>query len=74
MNQSKLDTESIEWLKENPKKFINELIRKSELIKNFSKELEPYRKRKDKEGYQKLFNQLMEKEDKYFKLTNKTLH
>ena len=31
--------------------------------KNFSKELKPYRKRKDKEGYQKLFNQLMKKEE-----------
>jgi len=63
MKQSKLDSESIKWIKENPKEFIDELIRKSELVKNFYKELEPYRIKKDKEGYQKLFKELLKKEE-----------
>ena len=63
MNQTKLDSESIKWIKENPKEFIDELIRKSELVKNFYKELEPYRMKKDKEGYQKLFKELLKKEE-----------
>ena len=63
MKQTKLDSESIKWIKENPKEFIDELIRKSELVKNFYKELEPYRIRKDKEGYQKLFKELLKKEE-----------
>ena len=33
MKQTKLDSESIKWIKENPKEFIDELIRKSELVK-----------------------------------------
>lgn len=44
MKQTKLDSKSIQWIKENPKKFTDEVIRKSELIKNFSNELEPYLK------------------------------
>ena len=63
MKQSKLDSESIKWIKENPKEFIDEFIRKSKLVKNFSKELEPYRMKKDKEGYKKLFNELLKKEE-----------
>jgi len=63
MKQTKLDSESIKWIKENPKEFIDELIRKSELVNNFYKELEPYRKRKDKEGYSKLFYKLLKKEE-----------
>ena len=64
MKQSKLDSKSIQWIKDNPKEFTDELIRKSELVKNFYKELEPYRKRKDKEGYSKLFYKLLKKEEK----------
>ena len=41
MKQSKLDSKSIQWIKDNPKEFTDELIRKSELVKNFYKELEP---------------------------------
>ena len=63
MKQTKLDSESIKWIKENPKEFIDELIRKSELVNNFYKELEPYRKRKDREGYRKLFKELLKKEE-----------
>ena len=63
MKQSKLDSESIQWIKDNTKEFTEELIRKSELVKFFYKELEPYRIRKDKEGYKKLFNELLKKEE-----------
>jgi uncharacterized protein YydD (DUF2326 family) len=63
MKQSKLDSGSIQWIKDNTKQFTEELIRKSELVKFFYKELEPYRIRKDKEGYKKLFNELLKKEE-----------
>ena len=63
MKQSKLNPESIKWIKDNPKEFTDELIRKSELVKNFYKELEPYRIKKDKEGYQKLFKELLKEEE-----------
>lgn len=63
MKQSKLDSKSIQWIKDNTKQFTEELIRKSELVKFFYKELEPYRIRKDKEGYQKLFKELLKKEE-----------
>ena len=63
MKETKLNPESIKWIIENPKEFTEELIRKSELVKFFYKELEPYRIRKDKEGYKKLFNELLKKEE-----------
>ena len=63
MKQSKLDSGSIQWIKDNTNEFTEELIRKSELVKFFYKELEPYRNRKDKEGYKKLFNELLKKEE-----------
>ena len=63
MKQTKLDSESIKWIKENPKEFIDDFIRKSKLVKNFYKELEPYRMKKDKEWYQKLFKELLKKEE-----------
>ncbi len=67
MKQSKLDSKSIQWIKEHPKEFTKELIRKLELIKNFYKELEPYRKRKDKEGYSKLLKKEEEEEKQWKK-------
>ena len=63
MKETKLNSESIKWIKENPKKFTEELIRKSELVKNFSDKLEPYRKNKDRIGYDKLFKELLKKEE-----------
>jgi len=63
MKETKLNSESIKWIKENPKEFTEELIRKSELVKNFSNELDLYRINKDKEGYQKLFKELLKKEE-----------
>ena len=55
MKQTKLTYEEIKWIKDNPKEFTDELIRKSKLVNKFSNELEHYRIKKDKEGYQKLF-------------------
>ena len=63
MKQSKLNPESIKWIKENSKEFTEELIRKSELVKNFSDKLEPYRKNNDRIGYDKLFKELLNKEE-----------
>ena len=63
MKQNKLDSKSIQWIKDNSKEFTDEFIRKSKLVKNFYKELEPYRIKKDKEGYQKLFKELLKKEE-----------
>ena len=67
MKQSKLDSKSIQWIKDNPKEFTVELIRKSKLVNKFSNELEPYRIKKDKEGYQKLFKELLKEEEKEWK-------
>lgn len=55
--------EDLNWITENPKEITDELIRKSELIKNFSNELEPYRKNNDRIGYNKLFKVLLKKEE-----------
>ena len=63
MKQSKLNPESIKWIKDNPKEFTDELIRKSKLVNKFSNELDLYRINKDKEGYQKLFKELLKKEE-----------
>ncbi len=50
MKQTKLDSKSIQWIKDNPKEFTDELIRKSKLVNKFSNELEPYRIKKIKKG------------------------
>jgi hypothetical protein len=63
MKQTKLNPEAIKWIKENPKEFRMELIRKSELVKNFSNELEPYQKNNDRIGFEKLFKELLKKEE-----------
>ena len=67
MKQSKLNPETIKWIKDNPKEFTDELIRKSKLVNKFSNELEPYRIKKDKEGYKKLFKELLKEEEKKWK-------
>lgn len=63
MKTPKLTEEDLKWIKENSKEFTDEFIRKSELIKNFSDELEPYRKNNDRIGYNKLFKELLNKEE-----------
>ena len=56
MKTQKLTDEDLKWIKENPKEFTDELIRKSKMINNFSNELEPYRINNDRKGYNNLFN------------------
>jgi hypothetical protein len=63
MKQTKLNTETLKWIKENPKEFSEEILRKSELVKNFSDKLEPYRENNDRIGYDKLFKELLKKEE-----------
>ncbi len=48
----------------NQKEFIQELIRKSKMVKNFHKELEEYRIKGDREGYVRKFKELMDKEER----------
>jgi hypothetical protein len=63
MEKLKMTEEDLNWITENPKEITDELIRKSELIKNFSNELESYRKNNDRIGYNKLFKVLLKKEE-----------
>ena len=52
-----------EWILNNMKEVVSELRTKSELIKNFSKELEEFRIRQDRVGYNNKFNELLKKEE-----------
>ena len=52
-----------QWTKENMKEVVSELRTKSELIKNFSQELEEFRIRQDRVGYNTKFNELLKKEE-----------
>ena len=63
MEKPILTKEEIKWTKENMKEVVSELRTKSELIKNFSKELEEFRIRKDRVGYNTKFNELLKKEE-----------
>ena len=53
----------LQWMKGNMKEVVSKLRTKSELIKNFSKELEEFRIRKDRVGYNTKFNELLKKEE-----------
>ena len=59
----KMNTTEKEWILNNMKEVVSELRTKSELIKNFSKELEEFRIRKDRVGYNTKFNELLKKEE-----------
>lgn len=52
-----------EWILNNMKEIVSELRTKSELIRNFSHELEGYREDGDKMGYELKFNELLKKEE-----------
>ncbi len=52
-----------EWTLNNMKEVVSELRTKSELIKNFSKELEEFRISQDRVGYNNKFNELLKKEE-----------
>ena len=58
-----MNTTEKEWILNNMKEVVSELRTKSELIKNFSKELEEFRKRQDRVGYNTKFNELLKKEE-----------
>jgi len=58
-----LTEKELQWMKENMKEVVSELRNKSELIKNFSKELEEFRIRQDRVGYNTKFNELIKKEE-----------
>ncbi len=58
----KVNKEEIEWIKNNPKEFIEELKRTTELVNNFSHLLQPYREQKNKKEYQKRFKELLKQE------------
>ena len=59
-----MNTTEKEWILNNMEEVVSELRTKSELIKNFSKELEEFRIRKDRVGYNTKFNELLKKEEK----------
>jgi hypothetical protein len=58
-----MNTNEKEWILNNMKEVVSELRTKSELIKNFSHELEGYREDGDKMGYELKFNELLKKEE-----------
>ena len=59
----KMNTNEKEWILNNMKEVVSELRNKSELIKNFSQELEEFRIRQDRIGYNTKFNELLKKEE-----------
>jgi hypothetical protein len=59
----KMNTNEKEWILNNMKEVVSELRTKSELIKNFSQELEEFRIRQDRVGYNTKFNELLKKEE-----------
>jgi hypothetical protein len=63
MGRKKLTQEEIQWMKENIKEVVSELELKSELVKNFYKELEEYREKKDRVGYSLKFKELLKREE-----------
>ena len=62
MKQSKLNPEDLQWIKDHPKEFTQELIKTSELVNNFYHLLEPYREKGQREEYSKRFKELLKKE------------
>ncbi len=52
----------IKWLRDNIQEFVCELEWKSGLVKNFYQELEEYRIKKDRIGYDIKFEELLKKE------------
>lgn len=63
MKKPILTKEEIKWMMDNMDEVVSELKRKSELVKNFYQELEIYRINNDRTGYNKLFKELLKKEE-----------
>ena len=59
----KMNTNEKEWILNNMKEVVSELRNKSELIKNFYQELEEFKIRQDRVGYNTKFNELLKKEE-----------
>ena len=70
MKQSRLKQEDIEWIKKHPKEFVEELIKTSELVNNFSHLLEQYRVNGQKKEYKKRFKELLKQEREKYGRTN----
>ena len=70
MKQSKLNPEDIQWIKEHPKEFIEELKYNMELVNNFSHLLEPYRVNGQRKEYKKRFKELLKQEREKHGRTN----
>ena len=70
MKQSRLKQEDVEWIKEHPKEFVEELIKTSELVNHFSHLLEPYRVRGQKKEYKKRFKELLKQQREKHGRTN----
>ena len=62
MKQLKLNPEDVQWIKEHPKEFIEELKYNIELVNNFSHLLEPYRVNGQRKEYKKRFRELLKQE------------
>ena len=58
-----MNTTEKEWILNNMKEVVSKLRTKSELTKNFSQELEEFRIRQDRVGYNTKFNELLKKEE-----------
>lgn len=63
METQKLTQEELHWMRDNMNEVVSELRFKSELVKNFYKELEEYREKKDRIGYSLKFKELLKKEE-----------
>ena len=70
MKQSKLNPEDVQWIKEHPKEFIEELKYNMELVNNFSHLLEPYRVNGQRKEYKKRFKELLKQEREKHGRTN----
>jgi ferritin-like protein len=64
MKQSKLNPEDLQWIKDHPKEFTQELV------KNFYHLLEPYREKGQRKEYSKRFKELLKKEREKHGRTN----
>ena len=70
MKQTKLNPEDVQWIKEHPKEFIEELKYNIELVNNFSHLLEPYRVKGQKKEYKERFKELLKQEREKHGRTN----
>ena len=70
MKQSKLNPKDLQWIKDHPKEFAQQLIKTSELVNNFYHLLEPYRVNGQRKEYKKRFKELLKQEREKHGRTN----